>query len=364
MLRDFIATHRQEIITRCQLRVAARRLAMSDEPDAFGVPLFLDQLWETLCLGLSSNPEVGQSAIQHGRELLNKGFSVSQVVYGYGDVRRSITQLATETNAAFSAADFCMLNLCLEDAIAGAVTEYCRKLDQSSTIGVPPAHGADRMGFLAHELRNLVNTAIVSFDVLRAGNVGIVDSTGSVLHRSLLGIRALINQSLADVRLTHGVQHQEPIYLSDVVDEVTTAAALQAHTIGIRLIVEPVDQDVVIEGDRQVLAAVVGNLVQNAFKFTGPHTAVTVRVIAGSERVLIEVEDECGGLLGTNPEDLFRPFEQHNSDRSGLGLGLAFSRWGAESIQGRLYARSLPGRGCVFTVDLPRVTTASDVATA
>jgi signal transduction histidine kinase len=220
------------------------------------------------------------------------------------------------------------------------------------------------MGFLAHELRNLVNTAIVSFEVLRAGNVGIAGSTGSVLHRSLLGLRALVGQSLAEVRLTHGVQRQEPAYVSDLVDDVVTAAALQADTIGIRLIVEPVDQSLVIAGDRQVLAAVVSNLVQNAFKFTRPHTAVIVRVKAGVERVLIEVEDECGGLPVANPEDLFRPFEQQNADRTGLGLGLAFSRWGTESNDGRLYARSLPGRGCVFTVDLPRVVTLSDVTTA
>jgi signal transduction histidine kinase len=38
-----------------------------------------------------------------------------------------------------------------------------------------------------------------------------------------------------------------------------------------------------------------------------------------------------------------------------LGLGLAFSRWGAEANHGRIYARNLPGLGCVFTVDLPRI---------
>jgi hypothetical protein len=65
------------------------------------------------------------------------------------------------------------------------------------------------------------------------------------------------------------------------------------------LIVEPVDQNVLIAGDRQVLAAVVSNLVQNTFKFTRPHTAVIVRVNAGAERVLIEVEDECGTMAGS-----------------------------------------------------------------
>ena len=110
-----------------------------------------------------------------------------------------------------------------------------------------------------------------------------------------------------------------------------------------------------IEADRAILAAVVGNLLQNAIKFTRPHTGVTLRVGASAERVLIEVEDECGGLPVENTGELFRPFEQRSADRTGLGLGLAFSRWGVEANHGRIYARNLPERGCVFTIDMPRL---------
>jgi signal transduction histidine kinase len=70
--------------------------------------------------------------------------------------------------------------------------------------------------------------------------------------------------------------------------------------------------------------------------------------------VLIEIQDECGGLPGEEASHLFRPFEQRGADRTGLGLGLAFSRWAVEANHGRIYARNLPGKGCVFTVDLPR----------
>ena len=99
----------------------------------------------------------------------------------------------------------------------------------------------------------------------------------------------------------------------------------------------------------------VGNLLQNAFKFTRPRSTVTLRVGASAERVLIEVQDECGGLPSGNVDELFRPFEQRGADRTGVGLGLAFSRWGVEANHGRIYARNLPDKGCVFTVDLPRL---------
>jgi hypothetical protein len=50
---------------------------------------------------------------------------------------------------------------------------------------------------------------------------------------------------------------------------------------------------------------------------------------------------------------LFRPFEQQGSDRSGVGLGLAISRVGVEFNGGTIHVRNLPGKGCVFTIDLP-----------
>ena len=70
-------------------------------------------------------------------------------------------------------------------------------------------------------------------------------------------------------------------------------------------------------------------------------------------RVLIEVEDECGGLPPGKAEELFRPFEQRSSDRSGLGLGLAISMQSVEANGGELSVRDLPGKGCVFTISLP-----------
>lgn len=133
------------------------------------------------------------------------------------------------------------------------------------------------------------------------------------------------------------------------------AASLEANARGLTLTVLPIEPDVVIEADRQVLAAVVGNLLQNAFKFTRPRTTVTLRVSARAERVLIEIEDECHGLPDGHAEELFRPFAQRSADRTGMGLGLAFSRWGVEANKGRISARNLARTGCVFTVDLPRV---------
>jgi signal transduction histidine kinase len=355
MLHEFIAINREEIIRRCRAKVATRSLPPPTKAEIdHGVPLFLNQLMNALQLVSEGretlNPEIGKSAVLHGRDLLLQGFTVSQVVHDYGDVCQAITELAVETNAPISADEFRMLNRCLDDAIAGAVTEFGREQNRSTLEGE-----AARAGFLAHEVRNLVNTAIVAFEVLKTGNVGVAGSTGTVLHRSLMGLRELSRRSLAEVRLTHGVQNREQFPVSEFIAELAPAASLEALSRRVTLTTVAVENDVMIEADRQILASVVTNLLQNAFKFTRPQTTVTLRVGASAERVLVEIEDECGGLPGGNAGDLFRPFEQRGADRSGLGLGLAFSRWGVEANNGRIYARNLPGKGCVFTVDLPRI---------
>jgi signal transduction histidine kinase len=355
MLHEFITVNRAEIIRRCRAKVASRSMPPPGTREIdHGVPVFLDQVATALRLGLGSSPEIGWTALQHGHDLLLQGFSVSQVVHDYGDVCQAITELAVQTDAPINTDDFRVLNRCLDEAIASAVTEYGRERNQTTLEG-ETARGSERLGYFAHELRNLINTSIVAFEILKAGNVGIAGSTGAVLQRSLTGLRALVGRSLAEVRLTQAVQHLEHVLVSDFVAELAPAATLEANARGIRLVVMPIDAGVAIEADRQVLAAVVGNLLQNAFKFTQPRTTVTLRVVVTADRVLIEVLDECLGLPEGNIGELFRPFEQRSADRTGMGLGLAFSRWGVEANNGRISARNCDGKGCVFTVDLPRL---------
>jgi signal transduction histidine kinase len=169
-----------------------------------------------------------------------------------------------------------------------------------------------------------------------------------------VGARDLIARSLAEGRLTDGAQNLEKFLVSAFIEELAPAATLAADDRGIKLTVLPVEDGVAIEADRQVLAAVLMNVLQNAFKFTRPETTVTLRVGASAERVLFEIQDRCGGLPAGDVEELFRPFEQRSANRTGFGLGLAYSRWAVEANHGRIYARSLPDVGCVFTVDLPR----------
>jgi signal transduction histidine kinase len=355
MLYEFITLNREEIIARCRAKVAARSMPPPSAAELnHGVPLFLDQLVAMLRSGGTGTLEIDRSAGQHGHDLLLKGFTVSQVVHDYGDLCQTVTDLALETNAPINTEDFHTLNRCLDEAIASAVTGHARD-NQQSRPDKATDRDNERIGFLVHELRNLVNTAVIAYEVLKSGNVGVGGSTGAVLNRSLTGLRDLIARSLEEVRMTNAERNRKQMSVAEFIEEIEAGGILEADARGLTLVVSPVPEELAIEADRQVLAAVIGNLVQNAFKYTRSHSTVTLRVRASADRVLIEVHDECGGLPGLGEgEELFPSFEQRGADRTGLGIGLAFSRWGAEVNGGRLYARNLFGTGCVFTVDLPR----------
>jgi signal transduction histidine kinase len=110
-----------------------------------------------------------------------------------------------------------------------------------------------------------------------------------------------------------------------------------------------------IEGDRQLLAAALANIVQNACKFTPTEGRVSVKTSAGRDRVVIEVADQCGGLPPGKAEELSLPVQRAEGDAVGLGLGLSISRRSIAASGGHIRVRDVPGIGCIFTIDLPRL---------
>jgi signal transduction histidine kinase len=372
VLHDFLSTHRSELIDRCREKVVRRFAPRVTEIElAHGIPLFLDQIIKTLRVEQTAEPltsrkvsgpsgggatlsEIGVTAALHGRELLEQGFTVDQVVHDYGDLCQAITDMAFDRGEQIGTDEFRTLNRCLDNGIADAVTEYAYQ--RSSVVadkGVQAFN--ERLGFLAHELRNHINTATLAVTAIKAGKVGLTGATGAVLDRSLVGLRNLIDRSLADVRVTAGLPARHQLLsVADFVAEIELSAALEAQTRGCKLTVSEVDKDLAVDVDREMLFSAVGNLLQNAFKFTHHGSEVSLHAYANSDRILIDISDHCGGLP-PGAESMFLPFTQQGGDRSGLGLGLAICQRSVEANNGVIRVRDLPGHGCVFTIDLPRL---------
>ena len=381
MLHEFLTEHRRELIVRCRAKVAQRTPERArDAERAHGIPNFLDQVIRTLRVEQSAHPlqsrkisgpsggggpilsEISESATLHGRELLNDGFSIEQVVHDYGDLCQAVTDLAFEKDVSIDIDEFRTLNRCLDNAIATAVTEFTYQHDFD--VADQQFHALnERLGFFAHELRNLLGAATLALAAIKAGNVGVAGATGAVLDRSLVGIRNLVDRSLSEVRVTAGLPaHHRRFSLADFIAEVKAVAMLEAEVRECKLTVSIVDPQLAVEADRDLLLAAVGNLLQNAFKFTKPRSEVTLHAYSSADRVLIDVRDSCGGLPPGDPERMFQPFVQTGTDRSGLGLGLSISRRSVAANDGFLSVRDVPGSGCVFTIELPRYPVADATA--
>jgi signal transduction histidine kinase len=372
VLHEFLITNRADLIDRCCLKVAKRAAPRGGIAELHhGIPRFLDQLIETLQVEQIPEPsrslrisgpsgggpvasEIAVTAALHGRELSERGFTVDQVVHDYGDLCQAITDLAFERNVLIDIDEFRTLNRCLDNGIADAVKEYV--FQRESLLGHRSVTALnEQLGFLAHELRNHLHTATLAMVAIKSGRVGPTGATGALLDRALIGMRNLIDRTLAGVRLTAGMPSRaQLISLADFIADLKISAALEAQTRECKFFVGDVDPGLALDVDREIMLSAVGNLLQNAFKFTHLHSEVRLNAYAAADRIRIDVEDHCGGLPPRAAEEMFKPFTQSGEDRSGMGLGLAICQRSVEANNGILRVRDIPNSGCVFTIDLPR----------
>jgi signal transduction histidine kinase len=354
MLHEFVTANREELIARTRARVAQRSAPRPTQQELdTGIPLFLDQLAAALSGGSPSKEvinAIGETATIHGGYLLDQGFTVSQVVHDYGDVCQAVTELAQAIDAPITTEEFHILNRCLDDAIAQAVTEHTRRREQAIAV-----EETMRAGMLAHELRNRLSAASVGFQLIKRASVAAAGSTSAMVSRNLERMSSLIQRSLVEVRLEAGIEYRERVSVAALIEDAEADSSMEAAARNLALTVTTLDEGAEVQVDRQIVAGAIANLMQNAFKFTRPDGHISLTTSVTGDRVLIAVEDECGGLAPGKANELFGAFQQRGENRSGLGLGLFISRKGVEANDGLLRLNNVPGHGCIFTIDLPRL---------
>jgi two-component system phosphate regulon sensor histidine kinase PhoR len=214
---------------------------------------------------------------------------------------------------------------------------------------------------VSHELRTPL-TAILTF-VETLEDVDAEDRETarrflSVIRRNAERMNALINDILELSAIEAGTVAVEPAQapLSSLVNECFTALASRAEARGVRL-VNDVGREVFVRADARRLEQMLINLVDNAVKYTraGGEVRVSHEREAGRDRV--RVADTGEGIAAEHLPRIFERFYRVDRARSremgGTGLGLAIVKHLARAHGGEATARSEPGRGSVFTVELP-----------
>lgn len=345
---EFIAAHRDEILARALCTLASSYPQRSPEEVLDGAVVFLDEVVGALRLDASGAPDAEifasfgvPSAAEHGSTRHSQGVAIGRVVHDYGALCDKLHEVAEERGTRFELREHQVLNRCVDEAVARAVEAFAAKASFSES---------ERLGFLVHEIRNAACSGSLAFQLLRSGKVPVGGKTAAVIERALGQIEALAGHALDEARLAAGpVGQRERVALTELLGEVVEGA-FPERGIHVELAAEP---GLEVEADRALLASAVGNLLQNAIKFTRDDEVVRLRACSIDQAVRIEVEDRCGGLPEGAADRMFEPFVRRSNHRRGVGLGLAIARRAIEAHGGTLTVRDLPGVGCVMTVLLP-----------
>ena len=173
MLREFISVHHEQILARARARAEERRpsVATGAAEATDNLAAFLNQLSENLRRVSVGEPvdcaEIDRSAGQQGHALFGQGTTMGQVVHAYGDFCQVISSLAREEGVSIPAVDWQTLGLCLDAAIAGAVSEHMR--DGERVIRGAETERFDALTDLHQRLTDFVSTLAPRDEPSRSG---------------------------------------------------------------------------------------------------------------------------------------------------------------------------------------------------
>jgi signal transduction histidine kinase len=114
-------------------------------------------------------------------------------------------------------------------------------------------------------------------------------------------------------------------------------------------------KDVNFIGDFNLLRDVMLNLIDNAVKFSPEKSVITIKNKINKKELLIDFIDQGIGMEKEDADNLFKSFKQSEIGRKkgGFGIGLAMSKMIIEKHDGKINAKSEPGKGSTFTIMLP-----------
>jgi signal transduction histidine kinase len=214
------------------------------------------------------------------------------------------------------------------------------------------------MSRMSHELRTPLNSVIgfsqllqmesTDPDVLRM--LGHINNSGQHLLN-------LINEILDISSIESGrvIVTLRAVTLDDLIRDCVGIITPQASQRGLEVEVGDIT-DALVRADQQRLRQVLLNLLSNAIKYNRPQGRVVVSTEIVEDMVRISVRDTGLGISPEMVERLFIPFDRLNVESTGIegtGLGLALSKNLTEAMGGTLSFDSTPGKGSVFTIQLP-----------
>jgi signal transduction histidine kinase len=354
-LSSLLAERRADILERWTHRIGRehvdKELSRGELWDH--LPRFFDEVLAALRTEEGSSPEATASngsaaSVAHGTQRLRVGFDLAEVIREYEILTECILDEVEAVSGSISTQAFRRVQALLNAGRAQAVEAYIERRDAELAQAT-----SQHVAFIAHELRSPLMSAFLAVTALRKTERPEEQWALDMLTRNLNALRELIDQVLAADRLAGQIQlRRESFDLRALLEQVIADAQLAAERRHVAIGLEAPDV-LPFNGDQRLLRSAIANVLGNAVKFTHEGSTISVRARPQEGGLTVEVEDGCGGLPLGNTTELFEPFVQRGENRTGFGLGLAIVKQALEAHGGHVSVRNVPGRGCVFLLDLP-----------
>ena len=212
---------------------------------------------------------------------------------------------------------------------------------------------------MSHELKNPAGALALIAETM------IGEEDPEVLHRlaeRMLSEADRLNLMIDDLLDFSRIELEErprraQVSLQAIVFDAVERVAGNAHARDVKLDIDQIPADLVLNGSRRQLASALGNLIENAVKYSPQHGTVSVRVVGKATTVDIKVADNGIGIAPADVHRIFERFYRSEEARAhganGAGLGLAIVRQVAADHDGEVLVSSRKGRGSTFILRLP-----------
>ena len=369
-LAVLIRQEHQAILTRWRKQVrelpSARNLDIPTLNDH--VPDLLDEL--AAALESRSDQTISEAVCEgsppaHGRQRVQDGFDIEEVVAEYNILRDCIFDLAGDKGLSLQGKPFRIVNRVLDGAIGSAVQTY------ATQQALDVQHRREEyLAFVAHDLRTPLNAISLATRVLEL-TLPVRDSSGGTiqmlkaLNRNVQQLEGLVNKVLeenANLQTEVGVKLQRRAFdLWPIVESLIHDLHPLAKTATTQLI-NRVPDDMVIFADADLLRRVFQNLIANAIRYT-PRGEVVIGAREIGEEGTAEcwVSDTGAGIPEEFCKKIFDKGETNPENEGGMGLGLAIVKTFIEAHGGMVTVDSKTGIGSTFRFSLPARTNSGGV---
>jgi two-component system, OmpR family, phosphate regulon sensor histidine kinase PhoR len=360
-LADLIERERKAVLAQWRQQVCQLPTAQGLDAPALDdhIPALLDELADAFRrVSMETIPDVvlhGSPPI-HGRQRLQDGFDIVEVVAEYNILRGGIHDLAERNNVSLRGQAFHILNRVFDEAIGVAVQTFATQ--QALEV---QRRREEYLAFVAHDLRTPLNAISLAAQALTRGLVGADTNSETArmlktLHRNGRRLEELVDHVLKEsdhVGTDAGIKVVAREFdLWPLVETVVRDLQPVAETAGTRLN-NSVPDDLSVYGDAALVRRVLQNLIANAINFT-PRGEVTIEARASEDGgVECWVRDNGAGIPTSRLETIFDKGETESQEEGATGLGLPIVKAFVEAHGGTVAVDSKEGNGSTFRFTLP-----------